>query len=258
MSETWRFSTSDFAAFGAEVKKESTVFDLKPDIISVDKFNIGGQYSMARSTSSTKEGELKLGSIVFWGDRGINSQHEYSSVRPLDRSFIDDSYTYKGLILFYSDSKSNNNGAEYGSFHYDGSGLLRTIKGGYFTHDSFDTNAPSAAFQRTEEGLWKVYRFEQFGQPDITQFYKIGEKMQPQQDLMKNGKPYILDEIATTITESDGRLHFHQQTLTGHKQKDIDVPASIDVLTWKQLFHASDGSFINILKYYPSSIRLKI
>lgn len=260
MGEQLRFSTPDFVN---PLKATRHVHEDEGEFgVPGDHYSFGNGKFAELAVSRNKNGELRWANAVFEDPQyhlAFYYDHAYWA-EPFNRVFFHDPYApYKAVIRFDGIAEENGRvvvGAEYGTFHYDATGVLRTIECGSFQYHWSEINVPKVIFQRAENGEWKIFRGTdiQLGRAtmlgaDITQI---------DTGLVKDSQPVIMDEIETTITEANERLHLHQKTLTGHKQKHIEVPSGIDLTRWRSILDVQDGSWIQILSHFPSSIQLQV
>lgn len=258
MREQLRFATPDFAKFSAEFNRQ---FATEPVFnTSGDRLEFASDHFAELRIQRLETGELKWADAICVDlNRGFvfYYDHDYWG-DPLKH--MDDPYApYRGTISFSAGSARNEKvlfGTHYGSFHYDASGVLRTIKGGSLTHNEFEPNVPEIVLQRAEGGDWKLFRLSDIPLGEVIALH--GNITQIDSGPLKNGQRFAVDEIVTTLTEDGGRMQFHQETLVGHKQKTIEVPSAIDIQKWRALFDARNASWINVLSCYPSSIQLQV
>lgn len=259
MSEKLRFSTRDFVNVpSAPVRNfiQEKYFNL-----AIDRLQFSDLKFSELRTSRTEEGELRWAdsfsadlnqNIVFYYDHNFWGN-------PL--KFKEDEYLpYKAVISFsagslYTDNERIMFGTHYGSFHYDSSGLLRTIVGGSFTYTKFDMNVSEIILQRERGEDWRLYRLTDI--PFEGAVLIRGNIVQNNESI-KNGQRLNLDETSSLVTEENGNTIFYQETITGHKQKTIEVPSFIDIEKWRTLFDVKDATWLNVLDVYPSTLHLVI
>ncbi|MBI2196905.1 hypothetical protein HYU45_04845 [Candidatus Daviesbacteria bacterium] len=146
---------------------------------------------------------------------------------------------------------------QYGTFWYNPEGALTAIRCGGLTRGGFEMNNPFLDLVRLDQSVWQIYRLEDVTQYTYEYFLKHKEKL-PEEVLLKDGKDIIFDELITNITDDGKVVTLTQSTITGHKQKVIQVPSHIDILKWRETLGKLEGAWVQVLKDFPTQIELVV
>ncbi|MDO8657780.1 MAG: hypothetical protein Q7K55_03505 [Candidatus Levybacteria bacterium] len=265
MTERFVFSTQDLEMVKAQ---DQYVFDVSDRDTCASESVIfkGDCCGVATIFKDTKTGNLKsLDNVIHDIDRHVSVyyDHNYWSA-PFNKPGFepDTNGPYKAVIVLNSVSRGEDGrlrgNVRYGTFWYDQAGELKVVNGGSITQNEYESpDAPTLKFRRMPSGNWQVFRLSGIQEPFLSYFSK-GKIIQPEDVEISNGQEIEFDEIISSLTDDGKRFKFHQRTLTGHRQKTIEVPSRIDIPQWAITLNTLNGGWTKALTEFPSRIELLV
>lgn len=88
-------------------------------------------------------------------------------------------------------------------------------------------------------------------------YFANGRKpVEPSTAISANGQEIEAFEMVYSLTEDSNRMKVVQHSLTGHIQKTIEVPLTIDIPRWSYLLGQENGEWVKAFREFPSSIEI--
>lgn len=146
----------------------------------------------------------------------------------------------------------------YGSFWYDQDGVLQVVKPEQIprTQSQAGHHIPFVVFTRAGDGAWTVFRIRSFTESALA---AAGAKpIQPESNALQDGQELVIDEIVYRLTQERGRMLLTQRTMAGHRGKEIEVPASIDIPEWKETLGSLEAGWVEAFKRFPVKIEFEV
>lgn len=212
---------------------------------------------------SKKDGKTKWANAVCYDfKRGIQFYYDHNFVKEgLSHFFGKDPYApYQAVISFSSCEESEDgriaSAVKYGAFYYDREGKLRTVKTEQITQGFFQHNVPSVHFRQREDGLWSVFPVGDLQEPMRYYFTNGRKPLEPSTAILVDGKEIEVFEMVYSLTESNGRIKVVQHSVTGHVQKTMEVPLTVDIPRWSYLLRQENGEWVKAFSEFPSYIEI--
>lgn len=262
MAEKIIYSTQDFVLVSA---CDQNSFEFGGDtIVSESALFRGDRNGVATICRYAETDALRsLNHIIHDLDKGVTVYYDHNYwAAPFEKMGFgpDPNDPYKAVIHFGSVSRGKDgrlaSDVNYGTFWYDQAGQLKAIDGGSITQSEWDSqDAPTLKFRRLPSGNWQVFRLSGIQEPFLS-YALEGKIAQPEDVEISNGQEIEFDEIVASLTDDAKRFKFHQRTLTGHRQKTIEVPSSIDIPSWATILNTLNGEWTKALLEFPSRMEL--
>ncbi len=250
-------STSDFTNWALE--REAPYEGLEENSVLLSEYAVTDNDFFSVCTFSLKEKKTSwTNSVCYNFGKGILFFYDTNYFREgLPFFYGEDPFKpYQAAIKFGNVKRVNgriSSDIDYGSFYYDASGRLRTVRTGQITYSQFQPLLPIVDF-RQDGDSWAVYAVGDF-QKAMLEYFDSHESIKPKEKVSL-GDEVEFFEMIYSVSEENNRLALVQRSMTGNVKKLITVPFEIEIDRWKELLapgewpksFAEYSSFIEISK----------
>lgn len=202
-----------------------------------------------------------LNNVITNLDKGITLYYDHNYwPGPFDKLGFepDTNGPYKAVISLHAVTRGDDgklrSGTDYGTFWYDQEGILKAVDGGSITGSKWETrDSASLKFRRMPDGNWQVFKINELRDPFL--YFLEGKVLEAEDIVVENGQEIEFDEMIYSLSDDD-RFRLHQRTITGHKQKTIEVPSRVDIPRWSTILNTLNGEWVKATKEFPTTIDL--
>lgn len=186
-------------------------------------------------------------------NQGITIYYDYNYwPSPFPEPFCsnDPNFPYKAVISLNAASVSPvrrmARNAKYGIFWYGCTGELQAIDGGSLNKSPYESKYTFLKFRKLD-GNWQTFRYLE----------GYCDSKRPEV-VISNGRDLEVDELVVRIDEDRDFVRFCQRTVTGHKEKLIEIPARVDMSRWVDVLGSTDGGWVRAFKEFPAKMELVV
>lgn len=262
MPEHFRYSTAELDLRQVKtIGKEGDILkgmSMSDDIANYHQVEFSKDlWAYVRSSWRRENGELHWANAVF-KDEATGYELMYDA-NYLNQAFAFDPDERPGPYRAVVGVAKKGQKPSYGNipldnftFWYDHQGKLKVIKDQGFSTPEY----PSISFKRVDD-TWKILYYKH-ANDEIYTFAKESQAGRPYSSdnhmigTIQSGEEKILNELVYGLHSENGRTRFVLKTVTGSKERIIEVPDPINMDLWKSTLSGEEWE--QVLSRFPISI----